>query len=44
MTADGERLLEAWRWFMTFFRVGTANTVEDAARIFYERLSGRERH
>jgi len=43
-TQDGARLLELWRWFCIFFRVGTVNTVEDAARIFYERLSGRERH
>jgi pimeloyl-ACP methyl ester carboxylesterase len=43
-TADGQRLLELWRWFLVFFRVGQDNTLEDAARIFYERLSGRERH
>lgn len=43
-TADGARLLELWRWFLVFFRVGQDNTLEDAARIFYERLSGRERH
>ncbi len=43
-TADGERLAALWQWFNRFFRVGTVNTVEDAARIFYERLSGRERH
>ncbi len=43
-TADGERLLEKWRWFVRFFDVGGANTVEQAARIFYARLSGGERH
>ena len=29
---------------MRFFDVGGANTVEQAARIFYARLSGGERH
>lgn len=43
-TADGARLLELWQWFQAFFRVGHDNTLEDAARIFLERLSGRERH
>lgn len=43
-TPDGERLAALWQWFIGFFRVGTVNTIEDAARIFYERLSGRERH
>ena len=43
-TDDGQRLVDLWRWFLVFFRVGTANTLEAAARIFYERLSGRERH
>lgn len=43
-TVDGERLLSLWRWFVDFFRVGTVNTIEDAGRIFYERLSGRERY
>jgi pimeloyl-ACP methyl ester carboxylesterase len=44
LTADGVRLGELWQWFQAFFRVGTVNTLEDAARIFFERLSGRERH
>jgi len=43
-TEDGARLLEKWRWFIDFFGVGRANTVEQAARIFYARLSGGERH
>ena len=43
-TENGERLLERWRWFVDFFRVGTDNTVEDAARVFVARLSGGERH
>ncbi|WP_122817530.1 alpha/beta hydrolase [Nocardioides pantholopis] len=43
-TVDGERLLEKWRWFVEFFRVGRVNTVEHAARIFLARLSGGERH
>ena len=43
-TEDGERLLEKWRWFVEFFGVGRHNTVEAAARIFYARLSGGERH
>ncbi|MCL3819624.1 alpha/beta fold hydrolase [Aeromicrobium wangtongii] len=43
-TPDGTRLLERWRWFVDFFRVGTVNTVEHAARIFHARLSGGERH
>lgn len=43
-TPDGERLLALWHWFVEFFRVGTVNTVADAGRIFYERLSGREHY
>jgi pimeloyl-ACP methyl ester carboxylesterase len=43
-TADGHRLLERWQWFTEFFGVGRHNTVEAAARIFYARLSGGERH
>jgi pimeloyl-ACP methyl ester carboxylesterase len=43
-TVDGQRLLERWRWFTEFFGVGRANTVEAAARVFYTRLSGGERH
>lgn len=43
-TADGRRLLERWQWFTEFFGVGRHNTVEAAARIFYARLSGGERH
>lgn len=43
-TDDGERLRERWRWFVDFFGVGRDNTVEQAARIFYARLSGGERH
>lgn len=42
-TVEGDRLLDLWKWFVKFFRVGTTNTVQDAGRIFYERLSGRER-
>jgi pimeloyl-ACP methyl ester carboxylesterase len=41
-TVDGEKLLSLWKWFVEFFQVGTVNTVEEAGRIFYERLSGRE--
>jgi pimeloyl-ACP methyl ester carboxylesterase len=44
LTADGQRLLDTWLWFQAFFGVGKANTLEAAARIFYERLSGRDRH
>jgi pimeloyl-ACP methyl ester carboxylesterase len=43
-TKDGERLRDRWRWFVDFFGVGHANTVDQAARIFYARLSGGERH
>lgn len=43
-TADGQRLLERWRWFVDFFGVGKHNTVAAAARVFYARLSGGERH
>ncbi|MCB1004719.1 MAG: alpha/beta hydrolase [Acidimicrobiales bacterium] len=43
-TEDGARLLATWRWFVEFFDVGGANTVEQAARIFHARLSGGERH
>ncbi len=43
-TVDGEKLLSLWKWFVDFFQVGTVNTVEGAGRIFYERLSGRERY
>ncbi len=43
-TADGERLRDRWRWFVEFFGVGRDNTVEQAATIFYARLSGGERH
>jgi pimeloyl-ACP methyl ester carboxylesterase len=43
-TPDGRRLLEKWLWFVDFFEVGTTNTVEQAARIFWARLSGGERH
>ena len=43
-TPDGETLLAKWRWFVDFFGVGRANTVEDAARIFVARLSGGPRH
>ena len=43
-TEDGERLRDRWRWFVAFFGVGRDNTLEQAARIFYARLSGGERH
>ena len=43
-TPDGEKLLSLWKWFVEFFQVDTVNTVEAAGRIFYERLSGRERY
>ena len=43
-TEDGERLLERWRWFMDFYGVGRHHTAAAAARIFYARLSGGERH
>lgn len=43
-TVEGDRLLDLWKWFVDFFRVGTVHTVQDAGRIFYERLSGRERY
>lgn len=43
-TVDGERLLSLWKWFVEFFQVGSVNTVEDAGRIFYERLSGRDKY
>lgn len=43
-TEDGERLLALWKWFVEFFKVGEVNTVADAGRIFYERLSGREKY
>jgi pimeloyl-ACP methyl ester carboxylesterase len=43
-TSDGDRLLSLWKWFVEFFQVGSVNTVEAAGRIFYERLSGRERY
>jgi pimeloyl-ACP methyl ester carboxylesterase len=43
-TVDGEKLLDLWKWFVEFFQVGTVNSLEGAGRIFYERLSGRERY
>lgn len=43
-TLDGANLLSKWSWFVDFFRVGSVNTVEDAARIFVARLSGGENH
>lgn len=43
-TEDGERLLALWQWFVGFFKVGEVNTVAQAGRIFYERLSGRENY
>lgn len=43
-TQEGERLLAQWQWFVRFFKVGEANTVAQAGRIFYERLSGREKY
>ena len=43
-TEDGERLLSLWQWFVEFFKVGEVNTVADAGRIFYERLSGRDKY
>lgn len=43
-TEDGERLLALWKWFVEFFKVGEVNSVADAGRIFYERLSGREKY
>lgn len=43
-TEDGGRLLDRWRWFVDFFGVGRDNSVDQAARIFYARLSGGERH
>lgn len=44
---SGEKLLERWRWFAEFFRIGgddPRNTVADAGRIFTARLSGGERY
>lgn len=43
-TLDGEKLKERWLWYVEFFRVGTVNTVEDAARFFISRLSGGADH
>lgn len=43
-TQEGERLLAQWQWFVGFFNVGSENTVAQAGRIFYERLSGREKY
>jgi pimeloyl-ACP methyl ester carboxylesterase len=43
-TQDGERLLSLWQWFVGFFKVGEVNTVAQGGRIFYERLSGREKY
>jgi pimeloyl-ACP methyl ester carboxylesterase len=43
-TADGDRLRAKWLWFQEFLGVGTRNTLDYAARIFIERLSGKERH
>jgi pimeloyl-ACP methyl ester carboxylesterase len=43
-TENGERLLALWQWFVGFFKVGEVNTVAQAGRIFYERLSGRENY
>lgn len=41
---DGEKLKERWLWYIEFFRVGTVNTIEDAARFFISRLSGGANH
>ncbi len=41
---SGERLLERWRWFVDFYRVGGPNSVTEAGRIFTARLSGGERY
>lgn len=41
---EGDRLRDTWRWFVDFFQVGRVNTLEHAAEIFVERLSGKERH
>lgn len=43
-TMDGEKLKERWLWYIEFFRVGTVNTIEDAARFFISRLSGGANH
>ncbi len=43
-TADGDRLRAKWVWFQEFLGVGSRNTLDYAARIFIERLSGKERH
>jgi pimeloyl-ACP methyl ester carboxylesterase len=43
-TMDGEKLKERWLWYIEFFRVGTINTIEDAARFFISRLSSRSDH
>lgn len=43
-TLDGEKLKERWLWYVEFFRVGTVNTIEDAARFFISRLSGGADH
>jgi pimeloyl-ACP methyl ester carboxylesterase len=43
-TADGERLRAKWLWFQEFLGVGRVNSIEYAAQIFIERLSGKDRH
>lgn len=43
-TADGERLRDKWLWFQRFLGVGSTVDRDYAARIFIERLSGKERH